>query len=351
MLRILLVLAAFALQAVAVADEPVTRYRLVTSRDDGVIATGLNSRGDLVGFEWREEKDEPNIVSQVPFCLKGKKLITLPLLAGYTATFPAAISDTGLVVGRVAKPAPRGQRVYLRTQAFIWDEATGIHGLGVLKDDITSFASGVTRDGTCVSGVSIGDNRIRACVWERAGDAWEGKALPQTAPQLGSQTVLISDNGRFAASIDGAVPCLWSRADKGPWARESIGDPGSMAPRAVNNSGIVVGVTFTSDGLTHAVIWTRGKGINRLEKPKGYVKSEANAINNAGVVVGMVDGPNGSPIGPNAFVYEKGRLRVIDECGPALTIATAINDAGQVAGVLDKEDAAGADARENKPRP
>jgi probable HAF family extracellular repeat protein len=124
-----------------------------------------------------------------------------------------------------------------------------------------------------------------------------------------------------------------------------------MAPRAVNNSGIVVGLSYANDGMTHAVIWARGKGITRLEKPKGYVKSEANAINNAGVVVGMVDGPNGSPIGPNAFVYEKGRLRIIDECGPAFGIATAINDAGQVAGIIDKEGAAGGDAPGAKPRP
>ena len=92
-------------------------------------------------------------------------------------------------------------------------------------------------------------------------------------------------------------------------------------------------------------------GITRLEKPKGYVRSEANAINNAGVVVGMIDGPGGSAIGPNAFVYEKGRFRVIDECGPAFTSATAINDAGQVAGVLDKEDATEADARAIEKRP
>ena len=99
------------------------------------------------------------------------------------------------------------------------------------------------------------------------------------------------------------------------------------------------------------MIWTRGEGITRLEKPKIYVKSEANAINNAGVVVGMVDGPGGSTIGPNAFVYENGRLRIIDECGPAFAIATAINDAGQVAGVLDKEDGEKADAGgEKKPR-
>jgi uncharacterized membrane protein len=213
-----------------------------------------------------------------------------------------------------------------------------------LQDDTASFACGVTRDGTCISGVSVGDNRIRACVWERVGDAWKGMALPQ-ASQLGSQVVVISNDGRYVASIDGEVPCQWTRSDNGTWTREVIGESGSLAPRAVNNAGIIVGLHYTRDGLTDAVIWTRGVGITQLEKPKGYVRSEAIAINNTGVVVGMVDGPGGSAIGPNAFVYENGRFRVIDECGPTFTSATAINDAGQVAGVLDKEDAAGPDAR------
>lgn len=350
MRRIRLALAALFLQSAVGADEPALKLRLVSPKDDGILATALNSRGDLVGFEWRPEKDEPAVISQAPIYWNGKTLVTLPLLAGYTATFPAGISDTGLVVGRVSKPAPRGQRVHLRNQAFIWDETHGIRGLGALTDDWASFACGVSRDGTCISGVSVGDNRNRACVWDRVGDSWRGTALPQTA-QLGSQVVVISGDGCHAASIDGAVPCLWSRTDKGPWSREAIGDPGSMAPRAVNNAGVVVGLSFTNDGLVDAVVWTRDKGITRLEKPKGYVKSEANAINNNGVVVGMVDGPNGSPIGPNAFVYEKGKVRVIKECGPAFTIATAINDAGQVAGVLDKEDAEGADAGGAKARP
>jgi hypothetical protein len=85
-------------------------------------------------------------------------------------------------------------------------------------------------------------------------------------------------------------------------------------------------------------IWTRRGGIKPLEVPEGYVRSEANAVNNDGVVVGMVDGPNGSEIGPDAFVYEEGRLRLIDEGGPAFTAATAINDQGQVAGVMEKEE-------------
>jgi uncharacterized membrane protein len=336
MRRIWLVVAVFALRTVVVADEPVTKYRLVTPKDDGIVATALNGRGDVVGFEWLEQKAQPGVVSQVPFYARGKALITLPLLAGYTMTYPAGVSDTGLVVGRASKPAPRGQRVHLRNQAFLWDEAKGIRGIGALKDDSASFACGVTRDGTCISGVSVGDNRIRACVWDRVGETWNGTALPQ-AGQLGSQVVVISDNGRYTASIDGVVPCLWSRGDAGTWAREVIGEPSSLAPRAVNNAGVVVGLAHTRDGTTDAVIWTRGVGTVRLEKPKGYVKSEALAINNAGVVVGMIDGPSGSPIGPNAFVYEKGRVRVINECGPAFTSATAINDAGQVAGVVDNE--------------
>jgi uncharacterized membrane protein len=350
MQRILLVVAAFALHAEVGADEPGKKYRLVSPKDDGIIAIALNGRGDLIGFQWLEQKDQPGMVSQVPFCFKGKTLTTLPLLAGYTATHPAGISDTGLVVGRASKPAPRGQRVHLQNQAFVWEEAKGIRGIGALKDDSASVACGVTHDGSWISGFSVGDGRIRACVWKRTGDAWNGTALPQ-ADQLGSQVVKISDNGRYVASIDGGVPCLWTRSDRDTWSREAIGEPGSMAPRAVNNAGVVVGLINTGEALTHAVIWTRGMGITRLEIPKGYVQSEANAINNAGVVVGVIDGPHGSAIGPNAFVYEKGRLRVLTECGPTLTIATAINDADQVAGILDKEDAAGADGGGPNRRP
>jgi hypothetical protein len=209
-----IVMAALFLQSNGVADEPVSKYRLIAPKDDGIMATGLNDRGDLVGFQWTEEKDQPGVVSQVPFYARGKTVINLPLLKGYTTTHPAAISDTGLVVGRASKPAPPGPRVYLRNQAFIWTEATGIRGLGALPDDSASYACGVTRDGTCISGVTIGDGRIRACVWERVGDAWKGTALPLTR-QLSSQVVVMSNNGRYVASIDGTVPCLWARSEQG----------------------------------------------------------------------------------------------------------------------------------------
>lgn len=178
---------------------------------------------------------------------------------------------------------------------------------------------------------------MRACVWERVGGGWKGHALPH-ASRLGSQVVAISGDGQHIAAVDGVLPCLWSRQDSGTWSREVIAEAGALVPRAVNDEGTVVGLRYTGDGSTYAVLWTRAGGYKQLEEPAGYVRAEASAVNNAGAIVGMVDGPNGSEVGPKAFVYEQGRLRLIDEGGPAFTAATAINDHGQVAGVLEKEE-------------
>ena len=112
------------------ADEPVKKYQVVTPKDDGIIATGINNRGDIVGFEWIEEKERPGVLDQVPFFARGKQITYLPLLKGYTATFPADVSDDGTVVGRASKPAPKDVRVPLRNQAFVWDAKGGIRGLG-----------------------------------------------------------------------------------------------------------------------------------------------------------------------------------------------------------------------------
>jgi uncharacterized membrane protein len=319
------------------ADEPVKKYQVISPKDDGIIATGINGRGEIVGFEWIEEKARPGVVSQVPFYARGKNINYLPLLKGYTATFPAAVSDDGVVVGRAGKAAPRDVRIPLRNQAFIWDARGGIRGLGVLEGDWASFACGISRDGRRISGFSVGDNRVRACVWDRQGNSWKATPLPHH-DQLGTQQVPISDDGRRVAGVDGTVAVLWTEGPDGRWAREVISRPGMLIPRGVNNAGTVVGLYHTGNGRTHAAIRSKEGGYKALEKPEGYVKSEAGAVNNHGVVVGMVDGPSGSKVGPRGFVYEAGKLRVLDEGGPNFAAATAINDQGQVAGVMEKEE-------------
>jgi uncharacterized membrane protein len=334
--------AAVGLSTLASAGTTAEKYQVVTPKDDGIIATGINERGDVIGFEWIEDPAHPGVMNQVPFYAKGKEMTYLPLLTGYTATSPAAVSDDGLVVGRASKPGRPGVRVPLRNQAFVWTARAGIRGLGALEGDSASLACGISRDGRRISGYSIGDDRMRACVWNRDGEGWKGVALPHAA-RLGSSTVAISGDGRFIAAVDGTEPCLWSEDASGRWTRERLGDAGSLVPRAVNDKGTIAGVRLTPDGLTHAVIWSRPGGLQLLPKPQSYVRSEAFAINNHGVVVGMVDGPGGSKIGPSAFVYTGGHLRLLDEGGPSFGSATAINDRGQVAGVIEKEEAEAVD--------
>ncbi len=331
-------------------EEPGRKYQIVSPRELGTVATGISGRGDVVGFEWVPNKKEPAIIEQVPFFASGKKVTYLPVPAGYTAIFPAAVSEDGTVVGHVGKPGLMDRVVPLRNQAFVWNARTGVQLLGVLADDFVSYACDISADSSRICGFSVGTNRVRACVWEKKDGAWKGSPLPQKS-RLSSNRVVMSDDGKRIASIDGEKGCLWTRNDAGQWTEELLGDPGSLAPRSVNNAGTVAGVCYTPDGRVHAVLWSHGQGLKTLDLPQGYVNGEANAVNNAGVVVGMIDGPAGSKIGPDAFVYEAGRLRLLSEGGPYFTSATAINDRGEVAGVLDDDKDAVDGPPANRPRP
>jgi hypothetical protein len=60
-----------------------------------------------------------------------------------------------------------------------------MQGLGVLADDFVSYARDISADSRRISGYSAGDNRVRACIWDRDGAGWKGAALPHTSKKLG----------------------------------------------------------------------------------------------------------------------------------------------------------------------
>lgn len=319
------------------ADPRFEKLQIVTPRDDRISAVDLNARGDVAGTEWAEDAADSNIVMEFPFLARGKAMTRLPLLEGYTATFPAAVSDAGVVVGRSSKPGSIQRRVLFRNQAFVWDAKSGIRGLGGAPGGVASIASGISRDGARISGYSVGDGRITPCVWDRVGDSWKATLLPQQE-RLGPSVVAISGDGRYVAALDGAVPCVWSQTGDGAWTREPIGDPGALVPRAVNSSAVVVGFTIDAHSRKHAVVRTREAGCMRVPEPDGFVQSEAHDVNNDGAVVGIIERDADGELEPRAFIFHGDRLRLIDEGGPNFIDATAINDAWQVAGVFERDE-------------
>lgn len=333
----------FAALAVAVtgsAEEPAGARKLsmVAPMKEGLNVTGMNGRGDVVGFHWEPENGNPDILFEAPFFARGNEVVRLPLLEGYTATFPAAVSDGGVVVGRAGKPAPPAAFVPFRNQAFVWTAESGIQGLGAPVPDLASFATGVSRDGRRIAGIGVGDDRLRGLLWEREGGSWKAVILPD-ADHLGSNVLAISPDGKRLAAVQAGETSLWTEAEPGRWRREStsVGRL-DLVPRGVNDSGMVVGINQDHGGTVSAVVWTREMGAKTLDLPPGYRHGQASAVNNAGVVVGQIDGPHGELPGPRAFVFEAGRLRPIDEGGPDFVWATAIDDAGHVSGVLEKEE-------------
>jgi uncharacterized membrane protein len=352
MIPIRTVLAVLLVVGIASAQEPpagARRYTIVAPWKEGLNAVALNGRGDLTGFHLEPRGGNPDVLEESPFLARDGQVVRLPLLATYTATFPAGLSDGGIVVGRASKPIRFGAPNPLASQAFVWTAEAGIRGLGAAEPDVSSLATGIGRDGRRIAGIGSGPAGLRAVLWERDGDGWKAVVLPG-GDGLESHVLPISPDGRRLAALRRGRPTLWTETTPGRWDAQTLdGGQNRFAPRGVNDGGTVVGVRHEPDGTRRAVVWTPGRGATILEPPPGYVHGEASAINAAGTVVGQVDGPHGRAPGPRAFVHEAGRLRLLDEGGPHFAWATTLNDAGQVSGVLEEPEVPEAEAGPNAP--
>jgi probable HAF family extracellular repeat protein len=125
----------------------------------------------------------------------------------------------------------------------------------------------------------------------------------------------------------GAVGYVW---DSGSVTILPPLEQGSFVlPREINDRGVVVGTSGVELFRLHAVIWRDGQAIDLGVAP-GFADSRGNAINDRGQVVGVLEGQSGS----RAFIWHDGNMTVLPPLRDMpFNAALDINNKGDIVGV------------------
>lgn len=209
--------------------------------------------------------------------------------------------------------------------------------VGVVYDSGVSYAAASNDQGDLVlleEGLLLGVNGLgqaagcagSAAVWDAAGNVTH-LFLPSGASF--SQARAINDSGQAVGE------CWMGTTDVHNYALlwSAAGDPTSICEgsgNSINSSGSVAGSTNDSGGARRAFLWTTSGGIAQLA---GGLSSEANALNNYGLVAGAVT----DAAGTWACQWDaSGSLTLLDNLpGSMSSVAYGINNSGVIVGSCD----------------
>ena len=272
-------------------------------------ANGLNSAGQVVGFS-NVATDGTNH----PFLYSNGSLLDLNPGGGDSEAM--AINDSGQVVGK-------------NGDAFLYSGGVMQH-LGTLGG-FTSWAYAINNSAQIAGDSQTSDPSITHAFLYSSGRMQDLGTLGGSQ----SNAFGINDHGDVAGlayAADGVAHAFLYSSGRMQDLGQLWGRAASMA-RAVNDSGQVVGYGYFWGLLPrHAFLYSDGSMTDL--QTLGGISSAAWAINAQGQVVGD---SNTSAGADHAFLYSNGQMQdlnsmVAPSSGWVLQQATAINNAGQIAG-------------------
>lgn len=322
-------------------------------------ATAISQSGNVVGYCTATAGQ--NLLLNNPTThvfLYSKGTLTDLNVTSPAVAFPTGVNDSGVVVGGAIK-ANLGS-LSASAAPFIYENGAIQTAPAQLADALplaVNNAGQVVATSLQVSGGSL-NFLIQS---QGFVDALPGNTVTQlAAPGGGSSSAFsINASGEIAgASVEPSAasvitPLLWKNSS--PQALPLLSGYPSALAGSVNDSGVAAGMAFdisftelSANGTAHAVLFNNGSVID-LGVLSGDVSSAATSINNSGTVVGFSDSqaPNfalqlNAFIAPaaskyRAFIYSGGKMynltdQLTNGSGWQLSFATAINNAGQIAG-------------------
>lgn len=279
-----------------------------------IVGYSINDIGQKQAFLWDPIKGMQNIST-----------------IGNNSSCAYSINDYGQVVGYSEYDC--GQR-----KAFIWDDIRGIHHLQT-KSSSLSEAYGINSSGQVV-GVSVSNNGQRkAFIW----DDTRGIQNLSISDDIESSAYAINYSGQvvgYSVSSDLMVKAFIWNSDKD--IQELPGFLGS----GINTSGQVIGFYSLPQYNSRAFLWNNTEEFQNLGTISHNVNlqffdSEANSINDSGVIVGSSDkliNTQQERWAKRAFIWDTvNKMQDLNDLidpssGWVLREAQSINSHGQIVG-------------------
>jgi probable HAF family extracellular repeat protein len=316
------------------------------------IAQAITSKGDnIVGASENAVIDPliPSITEIRAVVWREGQIIDLGTLGGnQSAAF--AINDRGQVAGfsTNAVPDPLSILYFIlgspngtQTRAFLWDKHSGMQDLGSLGGG-DAFGTFLNRHGQ-VAGFSYTNSTPNATTGLPTIDPflWDGSTMLDlgtlggtngnpTALNNGGQVIGFSN----LSGDNSFHPFLWEEGKLIDLYTSTVGG-NPITANAINDAGEIVGAAAFPAQPFDAYLWRHGVATD-LGHLKSDCSSEAWAMNSAGQIVVIsfsCDGAN-----PRAALWEDGSLVDLNTLIPAgsslqLFSPQAINDRGEIAGL------------------
>jgi probable HAF family extracellular repeat protein len=264
------------------------RYTLELLPDVVGEGTDVNARGDVVGYYFDADG------KWVAFVWKGGERVDLGTLGAEFGSLPREITDDGVIVGE------SNNRAFAYTdQMFALSDRFGsrVHGV----DARAQYAVGTAHDK---------ESRSICMAWTEQGEI-ELSGLP-----TGCNAYDVAGDGTILGSYwdgDTTRAFLWKDGTSTVFADLGSG-PGARA-----------------GGGTYAWVYD-GAALTELPSPGAY-QAQANDVNQAGLVVGMidVDGDYRAVIWDNGRLVDLNQVVALDK-GVKLTVAYGVGDGGHITG-------------------